>query len=71
MYNFDEEIQVGSGGEWIAKNLCPSDNVVIPTTTDEPFWLVLVDKSAHVVVISLKDVDGNKWTKGGHYCERF
>jgi hypothetical protein len=38
--------------------------MAIPTTTDEPFWLMLVDKGAHVVVTSFKNVDGNKWTKG-------
>jgi hypothetical protein len=38
--------------------------VVVPIATNEPFWLMLVDKSAHVVVISFKDVDGNEWIKG-------
>ncbi len=64
MYNLDEEIEAGFEGEWITENLCPSNNMVIPTTIDEPFWLMLIDKGAHVVVTSFKNVDGNKWTKG-------
>jgi hypothetical protein len=44
------------------ENLCPSDNVAIPTATNEPFWIILVDKGAHVVVTSFKNVDGNEWT---------
>jgi hypothetical protein len=64
MYDSKENIENGSGGEWIAENLCPCDNVVVPTATNEPFWLMLLDKSAHVVVTSFKDVDGNEWIKG-------
>jgi hypothetical protein len=38
---------------------------VVPITVDdEPFWMMLVEKSAHVVATSFKDVDGNAWTKG-------
>jgi hypothetical protein len=64
MYNLDEKIEVVFEGEWIAENLCPNDNMAIPTTTNEPFWLMLVDKGAHAMVTSFKDVDGNKWTEG-------
>jgi hypothetical protein len=31
MYNFDEDIEISIGGEWIAKNLFPNDNVVFAT----------------------------------------
>jgi hypothetical protein len=61
MYDSNEEIESGFGGEWIVENLCPSDNVIVPITTNESFWLMLVDKGAHVVVISFKNVDGNEW----------
>jgi hypothetical protein len=51
-------------GEWIANNLHPNDNVVIPTTTDEPFWLMLMEKGIHVVDNSFTNFDGNEWTQG-------
>jgi len=38
--------------------------VVVPTRTNDPFWLMLVVKGAHVVVTSFKDVDGNEWIEG-------
>jgi len=38
--------------------------VVVPTRKNDPFWLMLVDKGAHVVVTSFKDVDGNEWIEG-------
>ncbi len=59
MYDLNENIEAGSGSEWILKNLCPCDNVALPTRTNEPFWLMLVDKGAHIMVTSFKDVDGN------------
>jgi hypothetical protein len=65
MYDLNEDIEVGSWGEWIAENLCQSDNIIVPTTTNEPFWLMLINKGAHVVVTSFKDVDGNEWIEGG------
>lgn len=49
MYNSDEEIKVGTNGEWIADNLYPGDNIAIPTEIDDPFWLMLVDKGPYVV----------------------
>jgi len=67
MYDLNENIEVGSRSEWIAKNLCPSDNIIVPIATIEPFWLMLIDKGAHVVVISFKDVDGNEWIERGAY----
>jgi hypothetical protein len=51
--------------EWIVENLCPSDNVIVPTAINKPFWLMLINKGAHVVVTSFKDVDGNEWIEGG------
>jgi hypothetical protein len=56
MYDSYDEIEAGYGGEWIAKNLCPNDNIVVPITKDEPFWLMFIDKVAHV--------DGNEWIEG-------
>ncbi len=65
MYDSYDEIEAGYGGEWIAKNLCPNDNIIVPIATNDSFWLLLIDKGAHVVVTSFKDVDGNEWIEGG------
>jgi hypothetical protein len=37
MYNSDDEIEVGTSGEWIPDNLYPSGNIAIPIDIDEPF----------------------------------
>jgi len=63
MHDLDEEIEASISNEWIAENLCPCDNVTIPTLTDEPFWLLLVNKGPHIVVTSFNDENGNVWTK--------
>jgi len=59
MYNDNEEIEVGSRGEWIVDNLCPSDNIAIPIDVDEPFWLMLLDKGPYIVQESFIDDDEN------------
>jgi hypothetical protein len=64
MYDSNEEKEVSIGNEWIVENLCLSDNVVVLTSIDEPFWLLLVDKGPHTVITSFNDEDGNVWTKG-------
>jgi hypothetical protein len=62
MYDSDEQIEVGTWGEWITNNLHPSNNVVVPTLIDEPFWLMLVNKGVHTVLESFEDGDKNEWT---------
>ncbi len=49
MYDSNEEIEVSIGGEWIVENLCLNDNVLVPTSIDEPFWILLVSKGPHIV----------------------
>ncbi len=51
MFDLDEEIERGIGGEWIANVVCVEDNVVviIESGTYEQFSLLLVDKMVHVV----------------------
>jgi hypothetical protein len=61
MYDSDEEIEVGTRGEWIVNNLHLGDNIVVLTPIDEPFWLMLVDKGAHIVLKSFEDGDKNEW----------
>jgi len=75
MYDPNEEIEVGTGGEWITDNLHPGDNVAILTTTNEPFWLMLVEKGVHVVDKYFTYFDGNECTQGdmvvkGYWYER-
>jgi hypothetical protein len=69
MYNLDEEIEASFEGEWIVENLCLGDNVAISTTTDEPFWLMLDDKGAHVVVTSFKMLMATNGQEGTLLCE--
>ncbi len=64
MYNSDEEIEARTNGEWIANNLFPNDNVVVPTNTTNPFWLMLVDKGPHFVESNFEDAWGNTWQQG-------
>lgn len=47
MYESNEQIEAGTNSEWIIVNLCPCDNLAIPTSIDEPFWLLLVNKGPH------------------------
>jgi hypothetical protein len=64
MHDSDEEIKAGIHDEWIVENLCLGDNVAVPNSTNEPLWLLLVDKGPHLVVISFMDEDGNAWIEG-------
>jgi hypothetical protein len=61
MYDYDKEIEVGTGGEWIAKILVPCDNVVVPSDTIDPFWILLVDKGPYFVESNIQD----GWGIGG------
>jgi hypothetical protein len=66
MYNSDEEIEVGTGGEWIVENLVPCDNVVVLSDTTNPFWILLMDKGPHFVELDFQDGWGNRWQQGDH-----
>ncbi len=70
MYDSNEKIEAGTRGEWIIYNLCPCHNVAVPTT-NEPFWLMLVEKGPHVVAKSFKGVDANEWTKGDMVIQNY
>jgi len=71
MYNSNEDIVAGSKGEWIVQNLCLGDNIIVPIVTYEPFWLMFVNKGAHVVVTSFKNVMVKNGQKGTLLCEAF
>jgi hypothetical protein len=64
MYDSNEEKEASIGNEWIVENLCLSDIVIVLTSIDWPFWLLLVNKGPHIVITSFNDEDGNVWTKG-------
>jgi len=57
MFDPNEKVESGIGGEWIANAICIGNNVVVITNnnTNEQFWLLLVDKTAHVVHESFED----------------
>ncbi len=61
MFDLDEEMECGIGGEWIANLICVGDNVamIADNETNEQFWLLLVDKTIHVVHESFEDGWGN------------
>lgn len=63
MYDSDEEIEVGTGGEWIVENLVLGDNVAIPSDTIDPFWILLVDKGPPLLNQTFKmdgEIGGSK-----------
>jgi hypothetical protein len=62
MYDSDEEIEVGTNGEWIVENLVPGDNVASPSGTTDPFWIFLVDKGP-LLLNQTFEMDGGI---GGH-----
>jgi hypothetical protein len=46
----------------VEDQILPGHNIAIPTDlNDEPFWLILVNKSAHVVEAKFLDHYGNTW----------
>jgi hypothetical protein len=56
MYDSDEEIEAGTGGEDMAEHVQPGENVAcISDDLDDPFWLMLVDKPYTVVSESFTD----------------
>lgn len=63
MYDSDNEIEANIGSEWIAENICLSDNVLVRILIDEPFCLLLVNKGPHIIITSFNDENGNVWTK--------
>ena len=60
LYDQNDEVEPGSGREWIAHELCVGDNVAVQAPSDdEPFWLMMVQQATHIVLETFTDVDGN------------
>ncbi len=55
MYDLDEEIKVGIGGEWIANNLALGDTIAIPNEITNPLWAMLMDKGPHFIESNFED----------------
>jgi hypothetical protein len=65
LYDGDEEVEAGSGGELIADALSVGDNVAVRAPLeDEPYWLMLVVKPAHIVQEPFIDPEGNSYGPG-------
>jgi hypothetical protein len=65
LYNSNNKIEAGTGGEWIANALYIGDNVVVRAQSeDEAFWILLVTKLPHIVVHAFTDPDGNMYVPG-------
>jgi hypothetical protein len=77
LYNAEEEVEAGIGGEWIAHRLSVGDNVAVRAPLEEePFWLMIVAKPTHTVEDAFMDTDGNGYVPGdvvfsGFWYERF
>jgi hypothetical protein len=62
LYDSNDEIEAGTGGEWIADALCIRDNVAVRAQSeDEAFWILFVTKLPHTMVHAFTDPDGNMY----------
>jgi hypothetical protein len=71
MYNSYEDIEVRTSEEWIAKKICLSDNIDVPSDNNEPFWIMFVDKGPHCFASNFEDGWGNKWQHGDLVIRRY
>jgi hypothetical protein len=71
MYDSNEEIEIGTNGEWIAEYLVLGDNVAIPSDTIDPFWSLLVDKGPHFVELNFQNGWGNRWQQSDHVIQGY
>ena len=62
LYDKDEEVEAGSGGELIADALSMGDNVAVRAPReDEPYWLMLVMKPTHTGQEPFIDLEENSY----------
>jgi hypothetical protein len=65
LYNNDEEVQVGTDGEWIADGLCVGDNIAVRSPLhEEPYWFMLVYTATHTLEEDFTDPKGNEYGPG-------
>lgn len=62
MYDNDEEIEAGMGGEDMVEHIQPGVNVAcILNDIDNPFWLMVEDKPCSIVSESFTDAWRNSF----------
>lgn len=73
LYDSDEEVQAGSGGESIAEAVSIGNNVAVRahSVDDESFWIMLVDKGVHEVENSFTDPSGSEYVPGDQVIRGF
>ena len=66
LYDSDEEVEAGSGREWIAEDVSIGNNVAVRANSvdDETFWIMLVDKGIHEVQNEFTDPSGSFFVLG-------
>jgi hypothetical protein len=73
LYDEDEEVEAGSGREWMADSLLVGDNIVVRACNDEndKFWIMLVCKGAHRVEDAFVDDAGNEYIPGNMVISKY
>jgi hypothetical protein len=65
LYDAKEEIEYGTGGEWIADGLGMGDNVAMRAPfEDEPYWLMIVVAATYTIEEAFSDLGGNLYVPG-------
>jgi hypothetical protein len=64
MYDSNAEVEARSSREWIAKVVNVGDDVCVDNSTNESFWILLVDKGMHTIQESFKDDWNNEYVEG-------
>jgi len=66
LYDSDEDVEAGLGGEWIAEDVSIGNNIVVKTNSvdDETFWIMLVDKGIHEVDCEFTDPSDSSYVLG-------
>ena len=64
-YDQDDEVEAGSGSEWIADGLYIGNNVAIRApSNNEPFSLMMVQQATHTLLETFTNADGNVYVPG-------
>jgi hypothetical protein len=69
LHDAKAEMEYGSGREEMADDVVVGDNIAMlcqSSTSDENFWIMLVDTTIHMVKKHFIDVWGQKWFQGDY-----
>jgi len=63
LYDSDDKVEAGSGGEWIAEDVSIGNNIADRANfvDDETFWIMLVDKGIYEVECEFTDPSGSSY----------